>query len=750
MNIIRQGVPFALSVLALGAAQWASAAPSTGAYVTDARNTWVQDRVGDRISTVNMIMCIIGSMRGDAMVNQPAYVALIDQGKCEGRGDSSKSGSTNAGASNATNYMSSVVQATQASDTSPLIIKAWLHDEQDNGGSPEKMTIYVYVVATAGKSEENPNGLFSMYFCGTPEGGGTCMFSGALKSDSSGLSFYQAEGSDLTRLKLQSNPTSDAGQGRVSGVDHSGSYAYNFAYDSSQFRRDDGTTDACFARDTAAGDYSTWRYGTYLSSGERLELDNPGFPVKYEYSGATYYGLWSFWGLWLPESAMDNIQLGHGTLTRRVGSSDVPLTIEKHNGKLWKLERNTSSLDEFKNVPMMFWTPNTMGSLQAGHNYELKWDGSTLQAVGEQVCSGGQCAPQALSPAVTLNAATLSASNVKALPIFFPSGGGNGTISVPGSGAFAGSNAVYYRTRTVVSPSDPTVQLDCVNQCLKSGSDLVSALTATPTQGNPYTGTWGPTTTLASYTFTAGDLTHDNNANAAVDASGVDKGDMRSYQWGLSSGNMVDHADINSVKCDSDGTPNTSGTHYCPGLVDQAAVIYQWETGPNQWNQYFGAAGVTIDPPKSLSLGAHYVNGNPGSLNNIRGSAAADYHGNTVQLQFGGFGELQGVPGGCVNPDDNSAVSCDQNTRWVPAFDILDGTSVTDGSTSYFVRYLERELRLGSLTCTGGSPSLSSAAALTLPDSTTVDVNARTTLGTEPTPASAKPAVIDGLVQSGS
>ena len=30
----------------------------------------VQDRVGDRIGTVNMIMCIIGSMRGDAMVNQ--------------------------------------------------------------------------------------------------------------------------------------------------------------------------------------------------------------------------------------------------------------------------------------------------------------------------------------------------------------------------------------------------------------------------------------------------------------------------------------------------------------------------------------------------------------------------------------------------------------------------------------------------------------------------------------------------------
>ena len=86
-----------------------AAAPTSGAYVTDNQNTWVQDRVGDRISTVNMIMCVIGAMRPDALVNQGAYRALIDENKCSGRGDSSKSGSTNAGEANATNFMSAVV-----------------------------------------------------------------------------------------------------------------------------------------------------------------------------------------------------------------------------------------------------------------------------------------------------------------------------------------------------------------------------------------------------------------------------------------------------------------------------------------------------------------------------------------------------------------------------------------------------------------------------------------------------------------
>ena len=64
MKIFRQGIPFALSVLTAGVTQLAWAAPTSGAYVTDKQNTWVQDRVGDRIGTVNMIMCIIGSMKG--------------------------------------------------------------------------------------------------------------------------------------------------------------------------------------------------------------------------------------------------------------------------------------------------------------------------------------------------------------------------------------------------------------------------------------------------------------------------------------------------------------------------------------------------------------------------------------------------------------------------------------------------------------------------------------------------------------
>ncbi len=758
-------IPFALSALTLGLSQLAcAAAPTSGAYVTDKQNSWVQDRVGDRIGTVNMIMCIIGSMRGDAMVNQGAYVALIDQGKCQGRGDSSKSTSTNAGASNATNYMSAVVQSTQATANDPLIIKAWLHDEGEENGVPMKETIYAYVVATAGKSDDHPNGLFSMYFCGELDSApGSCVFKGSLKSDTSGLSFYQEENNggpgSTTQLKLLTDPANDAGSGAISGQESGNSYQYLFAYDANNFRRREGSNaDVCFDRDKANGDTSTWRYGTYESGGARLDVSNPGFPVKYINGGDTYYGFWSFWGLWLPESAMSEIALGHGTLSKHVGSSDVTLTPVQKGGKLWKLTRHDGALDDFKNVPMMYFSNQSIGTVEGGNaapsntQYEVRWDGSHLNAVGYQQCDQNGCSPHPLDAPVALLASALSGTNhVRSLPIFFPSGGGNGSIDVPTGHEFTGADTLSYRTREVVPPASADLALNCVSMCPKTGANLVTggpngtSLASPPYQDN---NSWGPSSSVYNYTFHAG-MVYDSapfNEGHAADASLSSKAGMGANQWGLNSGMMVADADLASIKCDSNGTPNTAGASYCASQVDQATTIYQWETGPNQWNKFFGAVGVTIDPPKVLTLDAAHANGNPGGHNNIRGRQAANYDGNKVQLQFSAFGELQGIPGNCVNPDTNLPVPCGDQARWVPAFDMLDGTSVTDSAGTYYVKYLERELRLGTVNCGSFAP-LTTAGGLTLPTSALVDVNSKTTLGAEPTPSNTKPSVIDGILQ---
>lgn len=749
MITFKKSIPFALSALALSVSQWSLAVPTSGAYVDDQahRNSWVQDKVGDEISTVNMIMCVMSGLRGDAMVNQDPYVALIDMNKCESRGKGGSSSGDSAGAANATDYMTAVVSSTQASANDPLIIKAWMTEEEEG----QKMTIYAYIVASEGKSEPNPNGVFEMYFCGKPQGSGLgvpCMFNGALKASSAGLTFYQDEGGSPRHMTLSSSGAS--GSGRLKGTDHqSNAVNFNFAYDANNFLRSDGTDSVCFDRSEANAETSTWRYGTYNADGSRMESGNPGFPVKYVVTTPnpqTYYGYWGFWGLWLPQSAMDTFGTGHeGVLTRQVNGAPQALTVVKKGGKLWKLTRKTAQLNDFKGGSMMFWAPSTIaaanGTLQGGTNYELQWDGTNqlLKVVGYQDCTTtpGRCDTAPLTP-FTLHASDFPV-NSKALSVFFPAAGGNGALVLPSSGDFAGTTEVSYRTREVVAPSSPSLQLDCLTQCPKSGSNLTGTFAGQ--NPAPFVGSWGPVPTLAaSYTYTNGSFTDNGNSNAEVDASGISKDALGSYQWGLTSGTMISHDDIASIACNSSGGSNGTLDHLCPGLIDQVSVTYQWETGPNQWNQYVGASGVTIDPPKDLSFVA--------TNDNIRSGDVAKYSGSTMRLQFNGFGELQGIPGHCVNPLDNTATTnCDQNTRWVPAFDIVDGSFVSENSTPYYVQYLEREQRFSKV-------SLGTCSALTLPSGTDFDLSATYTqqpdavLGvTEPTPADPKAAVIDGTVQ---
>jgi hypothetical protein len=757
-NIINKA-PFALGLIAATVSTVSMAAvPTSGDYVNDKQNTWVQDRVGDRIGTVNMIMCIMSSLRGDAKVNQGAYVALIDKNKCEGRGKSSGSTSNSAGASNATDYMSAVVTSSQESETSPLIIKAWMAEEEEDNGTTHKATISVYIEATAGKSEANPNGLFSMYFCGTPENTSGCAFHGALRSDANGLRFFEDEtqsGGSTTNLRLLT-AGSDTGSGQVHGTSQNQAFDYRFAYDTSHFLRDDGSAGVCFDRSQANAETSTWRYGTYNADGSRLSVDNPGFPVKYVTSAQTYFGFWSFWGLWLPQSAMDTFGTGNeGVLTRHVGSTDQVLTVQKKGGKLWKLTSHADALDHFKNVPMMFWAQNNIGSgpnqLQQGHNYELQWTNSGLFAINEQMCSQDGCSPSPLASPVQVLASTIRGLGVQTLPIFFPSGGGSGAIKVPASGEFVGSTngSVSYRTRDVVNPADvnaPT-ELHCLSMCPKSGTDLTTLVNG---QIDPFfqQSGWGQVAVgnETVYTVTSGMLRGTGGSSGDVDASGIAKSAMGSNQYGITTGSMIDTAQLASVRCDSNGTQNDTGANICPGLVEQAAVVYQWETGPNQWNQYFGASlnstPLIIDPPKTLSFTAS--SSSPANIH-ANSTNLAKYNGNTLQLQFSGFGELQGVPGHCVNPDTNAEAPCGQDIRWVPAFDIVDGSTVTEGSTNYFIKYLEREMRL--------SQAPGACSALTLPVSATLDVSSIydldpvATIGTKPTPASPKAAVIDGSVQ---
>jgi hypothetical protein len=242
---------------------------------------------------------------------------------------------------------------------------------------------------------------------------------------------------------------------------------------------------------------------------------------------------------------------------------------------------------------------------------------------------------------------------------------------------------------------------------------------------------YGSGTTSVSYSFGTSGLSDSGGALSGVTADTTKFAGQ--YQYGVMSGRLFPALDTGG------SCPST----YCE--PNNPTVYYTWTTGADQWNQSewltktSDGTVVSFDPPQNVAYTVP------------TGVEYGTWAGKTLQLQFSGFGNLQGIPGGCVNPVDNSPTDCSTaNARYVPAFSIPDGATMTLNSTPLIVKSLDSEVRLGQIAgCTGvtlaqptTAKTLPTSAGLHDPSSSTDTIY----LGTQPT-VTAAPAVIDGVIQ---
>jgi hypothetical protein len=212
------------------------------------------------------------------------------------------------------------------------------------------------------------------------------------------------------------------------------------------------------------------------------------------------------------------------------------------------------------------------------------------------------------------------------------------------------------------------------------------------------------------------------------------------YQWGVRSGRLF------TTLADAECT-NGSGT-YCDHKVNQLEVYYQWETGPNSHNQFAAvkdASGdfVSFDAPLNVTFDVPDT------------AAYGEFAGQSLVLQYGGFGDLWGIPGQCVSRSSNQPVDCgDENARYVAAFVIpFDATvgRVTEGATTYLVKWLEREIRFAKKdTAVCSAAGLNLPSGIVLPTASdlkdTSSASSDAYIGTRPA-VSAAPRVIHGEVK---
>jgi len=718
--------------------------PSNSAYSTDLQNSHVEDATSEGISQVNMITCIMHSMRPDALVNQGPYIALVDENKCSPN-KSSSNNSSGGDASQASNYTTTIVNSTRLTNLDPMRVKVWL-DEEDGG---QQSTIFVNINATAAPTDTNPYGQFRLDFCGkAADGSGSCMMNGMLQGADGALDYYQVEqrdgGQSTTALRLTSVGTT-TGSGKLDMIrPENGSdveLAFLFAYDASNFLRGN----QCFSRDAndPATGMSVWRYGLYNSTtGARVDL-NSGFPINFTNNGQIYHGFIGYWGINMPASA----GLSNGATVQKVDYNNNSATTTNYTavisgGKLTKYTRKATNLHAIDKVQINAWVndaTNFFSGAQSNSSYMMYWDDTQSKFVvtGQQNCGQNGCSSQDLPTPQLVDPSFWS---MQGLQGWSQSLGGELYIDLKSvsSPINSASINVVYRAQDLVYPSDMPAHLYCVNNCPTDVS--LSGYLSNNTGSSPYDSAtfnaWNPSATYVTYgsDTSLGVLTTGGNAVAVTDMDPYQQHPQ--YQNGVRSGRLF--TDPTDVIC------NTN--MYCDYKANDLDVYYVWETGPNNWNQFAAVKDannefVKFDAPLQLT----YTVPN----DSVR---YGQYAGKSIVLQYGGFGNLWGIPGSCVSSVTNQPISCDQqNSRYVPDFVIpFDATTgqASDGNNTYLVKWLDREIRFAR-------KSLSACSGLTLPSNVTLptssvlkdpsDVNSDIYVGTKPT-VTGQPRVIQGEV----
>ena len=359
------------------------------AYESDETNFYVENQTNEALAFVNMLICYMKSMAPDQMVNKGAYVASIYVDECEKQdtASSDQASATPTSAQSASNAGSSAkggasegaqgkevesntVISTRADNSSPMIVKAWVNQEGEEGDPSEgemsepAMNIFVKGTQSAAPSATSKFGTFKMegtYLIAeafTPGPGmdaiaaGTVMGGMYLEANASTVKFR-----DRTMFGPGAALTATFSSDGVSGVYNQEAYVpmgddyaelqtvSKFAISDSgkvycsqllsakridyEDRNSDGTpklkdytptgsdglvtTETCFSTAIADAKRNVWRYGVYKSDGSRFELGQGGFPMKAQVTvdGATetVHAWADYWGVHVDDEFASAVKL---------------------------------------------------------------------------------------------------------------------------------------------------------------------------------------------------------------------------------------------------------------------------------------------------------------------------------------------------------------------------------------------------------------------------------------------------------
>lgn len=716
--------------------------PSTADFNVDATFTYVQDRSTDALGNVNSILCMISQTNYAAMVNKGPYKALVDQNQCGGN-----NGSTSGGAPN---YAPWTLNVTRESNSSNEIVQAWVHNQGDGGGGKDKL-ITAKMVVTAAASDAIPTGLFRIDYAQFPASNGL-----PTSSTPSEKGILEAKPDNSGNIVLSMVGNGDQGSNQVAFVksaDRSSGYgsssqtqtggptsSINFAYDANYVEAAPaGATPICLDRSNF--DLTAWNYGLYDVTGARVNV-NAGFPIKVVRSGQDEQGSIGYFGAWLPNN--DTLVNGESVTRLTSNGSAVPgtYTALTSYGRMTKHSKKQIAMADIQKIPLSYYDMSSSGST-GPTQYRVTWDGANL--VKDATWSNSSNSWADLPAPVVMD---LTALHNPSLNMFSEGLGGQVflkaacTQNAVGSGtptfncSLDAATPVIFYAETVVFPGDGSVPaiLSCAAGCPDPSAATVGGMMAITETGMQ---AMSPAAALAagkfaSYAYDGANYTLKSGSASgpAVDGSAITNG--------VNSGPLFDAsvtANLTALGCTNGGTVNANQT--CGWQAwSELPEFYTWTSGASSWQQLATlkdgtGAFVTFDQPLQLQY-SHTGDG---------------YANATFFLQYNGFGNLNGIPGKCVDMDSGAVADCsqqqnNQQIRWVPEFTIAAGESVIGPkNATYYLKPLQVEQRMKS--APAGSCSSLTMSAMTLP---TIGSWVDPAMGSEPVVVGPA-AVIGGVTQ---
>lgn len=791
-DVVGLQMPTALSVVAAqddGSASVPAgvvASPLPGAttdFATDPVQTWVYDASIEPLSMVNEILCYVGQIRAEDLVNQGAYYALVNTNECQQSGGGSSSdasagasgGVSSSDSSQATKYEKWLVQSTRTNNSSPQIVRIWIPPNGQSSDPMDNQYILVHITVNEGVSNTNPFGKFTLNFKGVlpagtvmPDmsvlGADLTVMTGTLKTvdrsdNKAQFTFINLGGGSVQAglpfdMIQKSNVIMNDVAG-TSGIAQTYKYdlwdiaqpaetaKYFVSFDTAAFLRgtdiDDNNiidTNSEVCADRTQFDTHVWRYNLYNPTTGARVTRSSNMPFV---TASNVFGNIGYWGLWLED---DTATLADGdTITKQnwgSASSAETYTVGVSGGRLIKRTRETVAMTSLAGAQFQWHGDHTDPFCQAAtpcpaqNDYMVTVDSVSGNAVVQSQVTWNNNAPPTYDTAMAGTVIDVQAEPLGTqLWLWSNSLGGNAIL--PSGGGTPPTALTFFKEEKVSPTTATAMTLVCYDRCIKGGISNPAAESDLFYNYNPsgYTYTFGVTGGKYS-------LADDSNSGAAVTiAAGTDLSSILDagsnpvdwYQWGIQSSEMV--------------TAAVAATLTNPWEVYDQPVSYRWETGPNNWNRQYSVrntstnAYVNFEPP--LQFNYSYDAGDDPNI----GAAVANHPaGNFHMLEYGGPGELWGFP---WTQDTSSGHGYNSLT-------LKNGVLLIDAlSNQYIVKQIEREQTMkedatGTI-CAGLSLSTAvNSSELALPSAVAGDVPF--TIGDQsslnPDPA---PAVIEGELQ---